>query len=285
MAKLYFGLSALLLCPSVLAQSPMETIAKIWNSKVQLAADVSQFAGASSVLRTMAHMPGPDVQAHANHLDPEGPVAQCDRDFGMLCPSKFVNIGAVKGGQDPMCAGSEDYAGPCQGAYSFKNLSPRAKAQWSEECLTSWPCKTCTHDHRASCPEGWEQQESAACIPTSAYDGPCQDAVDFGSYNAEMRAAWSEQCQAFWGCLGEDAVRASSVSFLASKTLPVDGYKIRNSLSLTQPLREPEQASVNVIENEDVQSMQAKAKYRGMEDKAAQLEEQIRAQLAAMTAP
>jgi len=115
MAKLYFGLSALLLCPSVLAQSPMETIAKIWNSKVQLAADVSQFAGASSVLRTMAHMPGPDVQAHANHLDPEGPVAQCDRDFGMLCPSKFVNIGAVKGGQDPMCAGSED----CHSQFNF----------------------------------------------------------------------------------------------------------------------------------------------------------------------
>ena len=34
---------------------------------------------------------------------------------------------------------------------------------------------------------------------------------------------------------------------------------------MQQPLREPEQASVNVIENEDVQSMQTKAKYRGME--------------------
>jgi len=286
MAKFHFGLSALLLCPSVLAQSPMETISKIWNSKVQLAADVSQFAGASSVLRAMAHMPGPDVQAQAGHLDPEGPAAQCDRDFGMLCPSKFVNIGPAKGGQDPVCAGSEEYTGPCQGAYSFKNLSPRAKAQWSEECLTSWPCKTCTHDHRAPCPESWEQQ-GGACSPTAAYDGPCQDAVGFSSYNAEMRATWSEQCQAFWGCLGEDASSASSgtVSFLASKTLPVDGYKIRNSLYLTQPLREPEQASVNVIENEDVQSMQAKAKYRGMEDKSGQLEEQIRAQLAAMTAP
>ena len=107
MAKLHFGLSALLLCPSALAQSPIdETISKIWSSKVQLAADMSQFAGASSVLREMAHMPSPS--AHVGSLDPAVPAAQCDRDFGMLCPSKFVNIGPVKGGQDAMCAGSED---------------------------------------------------------------------------------------------------------------------------------------------------------------------------------
>lgn len=281
MAKLHFGLSALLLCPSALAQSPIdETISKIWSSKVQLAADVSQFAGASSVLREMAHMPSPS--AHVGSLDPAVPAAQCDRDFGMLCPSKFVNIGPVKGGQDAMCAGSEDYTGPCQGAYSFKHLSARAKAQWADECATSWPCKTCTNDHTAPCPQGW-QEEGKVCSPTSEYDGPCADAVDFSSYNAEMRAAWGEQCGAFWGCLGAEA--SAGVAFLASKTLPVDGYKIRNSLPLTEPMREPAQASVNVIMAEDVQSMQQKAKYRGMQDKAAQLEEQIRTQLAAMTAP
>merc|ERR1712187_100334 len=49
---------------------------------------------------------------------------------------------------------------------------------------------------------------------------------------------------------------SSKLSFLSSKTIPVDAYKIRNSLYLTQPLRSPPQAAINVIEREDVAKMQ-----------------------------
>jgi len=55
-----------------------------------------------------------------------------------------------------------------------------------------------------------------------------------------------------------------SVSFLASKVLPVDAYKIRNSLYLTQSLRSPAQAAVNVVSKEDVAKAQEEAKYKGM---------------------
>ncbi|CAJ1365929.1 unnamed protein product [Effrenium voratum] len=85
-----------------------------------------------------------------------------------------------------------------------------------------------------------------------------------------------------------------SASFLASKVMPVDGFKIRNSLFLTQLLRSPAQgartsaeayfavdvagfcnaASVNVIEKEDVANMKSKAVYKGMQDKLRRMKEQ-----------
>merc|ERR1711862_305098 len=50
----------------------------------------------------------------------------------------------------------------------------------------------------------------------------------------------------------------------ALEASPVDGYQIRNSLFLTQFLRSPAQASINIVEHEDLPAMERKAKYMGM---------------------
>lgn len=57
---------------------------------------------------------------------------------------------------------------------------------------------------------------------------------------------------------------SKSLGFLAAKALPVDGYKLRNSLYLTQPLRSPAQAALNIISREDTLQMREEAKYAGM---------------------
>jgi len=271
------------------AEAPniLDSISKIWSSsKISVVPDTSQF-GASSVLKAMARMPAPVKTGPAS----PAPQGACEKDYGQLCPAMFVNIGPVHG-EEPHCTGASDYSGPCDGAFSFSGLSPIAKEQWSETCQAWWPCKECTRDFTEQCPQLWEP-EGAMCKPTQAYRGPCTTHLDFGSYNQEMRQAWSASCGAFWSCLDVETSAAHGtvalavrrpVSFLASKSIPVDGYKIRNSLYLTQPLREPEQASVNVIMSEDLPRMQEESKYRGMEDKAVQLKHQIRAMLTAMTA-
>ena len=68
---------------------------------------------------------------------------------------------------------------------------------------------------------------------------------------------------------------AKPAGFLAARALPVDGYKIRNSLYLTQPLRSPAQAALNVISREDTSLMQEEAKYAGMAQASRRLMESI----------
>lgn len=229
--------------------SPLEDVGAVWsNSKIAIAPDISQFAGASQVVRAMAHMPAPNMRARFEVADPSV-EAKCDRDYNVLCPDKFVSIGPVKGGTKIYCTADSEYSGPCQGAYAFESMSPSAKHQWSERCLSSWPCKHCTRDYRAPCPTEWRHEGGGICTPSPEYTGPCAAASDFGSYNEAMRDAWSNMCEAFWSCLVDEGPQyaqhmlaaaesnghqpASPVSFLAAKTIPVDGYKIRNSLYLT----------------------------------------------------
>ena len=76
--------------------------------------------------------------------------------------------------------------------------------------------------------------------------------------------------------------RASS-SFLATQVLPVDADRIKKSLYLTQSLRSPPQASVNVIMHEDVQHMKDAAKYKGMVDRTHALQNEFRKGLADMS--
>ena len=55
-------------------------------------------------------------------------------------------------------------------------------------------------------------------------------------------------------------------SFLSSGVLPIDPAHIRKGIDLTQPLRAPPQAAVNVVEREDTAAMEERAKYVGMID-------------------
>lgn len=284
------------------AQTPIEDVSNVWSkSKISVAADTSIFGSASKIVRAMAHMPAPDVQAQQQRADPQQAPATCDRDYSAMCPEQFENIGPVKDGDTQYCTGGSDYKGPCDGAFSFDGMAPSAKARWSEMCLSNWPCTRCTRDYRIPCPEGWRHREHGVCVPSTDYFGPCKDMLDFGSYNEAMREVWSNQCGAYWKCddgwhrsqhvhLAIAALErttgnaARSVSFLAAKSIPVDGYKIRNSLYLTQPMREPAQASVNVIVHEDISRMQEESKYKGMEDQAMQLHRQVQDMLRAMSA-
>ena len=74
-----------------------------------------------------------------------------------------------------------------------------------------------------------------------------------------------------------------SSSFLATKVLPVDADRIKKSLYLTQSLRSPPQASVNVIMREDVQHMRDASKYKGMVDQTHYLQNEFRKGLADMS--
>ena len=77
--------------------------------------------------------------------------------------------------------------------------------------------------------------------------------------------------------------RRGSSSFLATKVLPVDADRIKKGLYLTQSLRSPPQASVNVIMREDVHHVQDAAKYEGMVDQTHRLQDEFRKGVAAMS--
>jgi hypothetical protein len=74
-----------------------------------------------------------------------------------------------------------------------------------------------------------------------------------------------------------------SSSFLATRVLPVDADRIKKSLYLTQSLRSPPQASVNIIMHEDVQHMKDASKYKGMVDQTHVLQNEFRKGLADMS--
>merc|ERR1712166_31846 len=66
--------------------------------------------------------------------------------------------------------------------------------------------------------------------------------------------------------LGSSKPTAKATSFLSSRVLPVDALKIRNSMFVTQPMRSPAAAAVNVVMKEDVAELQDVAKYAAMEN-------------------
>jgi len=276
------------------ATSPIDEISSVWsNSKIGVAVDTAPFEGASSIMRALAHVPASKLQG-LDVVDPAISPGTCDRDYSALCPGGFVRIGPVKDSAEEYCTGAPDYTGPCDGAFAFGGMSPSAKSRWSEMCLSYWPCKRCTRENQTPCPQGWHQEAGGACKALPEYEGPCDAPVDFGSYNAAMRDKWSSQCGAYWACdeneadsplqafLSHQRIEKQQVAFLATKTIPVDGYKIRNSLYLTQPMREPAQASVNVIMHEDMPRILQESKYKGMEDQTEQLQEDIQVVLHAM---
>lgn len=77
---------------------------------------------------------------------------------------------------------------------------------------------------------------------------------------------------------------AKSTNFLATRVLPVDGYKVRNSLFLSQLLRTPAAAAVNVLENEDAARMLEEAKYKAMEGQSSRLDHNLEKRLLLLAA-
>jgi len=73
-----------------------------------------------------------------------------------------------------------------------------------------------------------------------------------------------------------------AASFLATKVGWVDAQKIRDSLYLTQLMRSPAQASVNVLVHEDPYQLGAHAKYKAMESATAYLKNYVDAGVLAL---
>lgn len=73
-----------------------------------------------------------------------------------------------------------------------------------------------------------------------------------------------------------------ATSFLATKVGWVDAQKVRNSLYLTQLMRSPAQASVNVLVHEDPNQLGSHAKYKAMESAASYLKSYVDAGVLAL---
>ena len=54
------------------------------------------------------------------------------------------------------------------------------------------------------CPKGFESIEGGwRCQPLAEqYSGPCDAVADFDGFNANMLDSWSQDCGAYWPCLG-----------------------------------------------------------------------------------
>jgi len=127
-------------------------------------------------MRAMGHLPRPISPFRSHAIDPSVlHENSCDRDYGVLCPDGFLNIGNVKGGGKDYCFASPSYDGPCSSdAYAFEGLSSTAKGRWSELCKAAWPCKRCERNYKEQCPRDWQSGSDGRCQPSSSYMGPCR---------------------------------------------------------------------------------------------------------------
>jgi len=223
----------------------------------------------------------------------------CDaKDFSDDCPSGWTAAA------DGRCKAGAGYTGPCAAEQSFQGAD---KLELELTCGICWPCSkgagSCSRDWSAPCPNGYalvESQTAAAqqgsCRATESYDGGCEVlAGPFADQAAKEKFA--ERCLTSWPCSGASTgaaanaggegsasteepraaslARGHSASFLATKVLPVDPYRLRNSLFLSQPLREPAAASLNVVVAEDVEGMKKSAEQKALHDQISTLGDAI----------
>jgi CPW-WPC domain-containing protein len=225
-----------LLCPMPIralvggrsGRTPIEEIGNMLsNSTISVAPELTSFGGPSSIIRALGRLPAPR-QPFGSTRQKDPKVLRrdsCDRDYKTLCPNNFVNIGPVRGGTEQYCAADSRYHGPCRDeVYTFAKMSQMAKERWSEMCLAEWPCQRCQRDYQAFCPWSWTHIGLGKCVPSSQYEGPCRDEMNFIGYNEDMLQLWSSECGAFWSCLydleGADAVglaHAASISRAATQ--------------------------------------------------------------------
>merc|ERR1712007_380074 len=90
--------------------------------------------------------------------------------------------------------------------------------------------------------------------------------------------------QAFADACGINFKCQEAAAFLAtgSKALPVDAYKMRNSLHDTAFMRTPRQATVNVIEREGLSGAADDGKFVAMRSRAARLRQEFEDGLATL---
>ena len=180
-----------------------------------------------------------------------------------------------------VCTAPDAYTAPCASFAHFSAMSASDKALFESRCQVCWPCSAAA--------ASFVQIQSSGAAPEyptlNLHVAEPSDAAAMQSLNEakqamrmklaaleanqvaieeEMASAMASVTAQLGELISASGQQSKSVSFLASKVLPVDAYKIRNSLYVTQPLRAPAQAAVNVISKEDVGKMGEEAKYKGM---------------------
>lgn len=291
----------------LIAASLLTAVQCGWASPVEHAAKISPAERqrlSEDIAITAQKASAPIRGSVASSLATEAALANAcpacgDKDFSDACPLGWM--GMTDGG----CAAPDSYTGVCGNKQFFVGASVAAKMEAEVACGICWPCAvagkddsaTCIRDWAQPCPNGYTAQPishdtfgdvgGVSCAADFTYEGECEQQVVFKDVAAKQRFA--ERCQTSWpcryackgdDCAGEEAMvqaasgsrRHTSAAFLAARVLPVDGYRIRNSLFLSQLLRMPATASLNVVEQEDANRVYEVAKYKSMEDQASRLD-------------
>ena len=160
--------------------------AKIYDTSNPSLDDINE------VIRGIGHVAPP--KRHSEELATKTQtVGSCARDYAG-CPEGFVS----KGGN---CVASS-YVGPCKNeVFNPATWSLASKVRFQEQCGAFYPCQSCAQDFSSRCPQGFRQVgNSNVCEPTASYNGPCDHAVDFSEYNANMLSSFSQMCGAYWKC-------------------------------------------------------------------------------------
>lgn len=235
-----------------------------------------------------------------------------DKDYSDACPLGWNEL------TDGSCAAPKTYEAACSNKQVFIGSSVAEKMEVEIACGICWPCArggadssaTCVRDIEQPCPNGYSPQDlpnnefseasGATCVADLTYEGECEPEISFKDSHAKQE--FSERCQTSWPCKptceggvcteGEAALPPStaafsdgagrglrSASFLAARVLPEVRHKIKNSLYLTQLLRMPAAASLNVVEQEDPQRVYEEAKYKSMQGRAARLDRALETKL------
>lgn len=239
-----------------------------------------------------------------------------DKDYSDACPLGWTEL------TDGSCAAPKTYEAACSNKQVFIGSSVAEKMEVELSCAICWPCSgggadsaaTCVRDWAQPCPNGYSPQDlpnnefseasGVTCVADLTYEGECEAEISFKDSHAKQE--FSERCQTSWPCkptceggvctegvaalepstatfLGEAGHGLRSASFLAARVIPETRYKIRNSLYLTQLLRSPAQASINVVEQEDPQRVYEEAKYKAMQGRALRLDRALETKLQLLT--
>ena len=103
-------------------------------------------------------------------------------------------------------ADKHKYSGRCSDrTIKFVRSSKRAKQHWGMLCGFQWPCRHCARNYKEPCPSGWSTDlttgtDVTVCVAGGEYTGPCERRVDLTLFNAAGKAAWSDDCLAYWTC-------------------------------------------------------------------------------------
>jgi len=159
----------------------------------------------------------------------------CAQDFTVACPSMWREVDAS------VCEAPVTYSGNCAKLLDTSDMSEKDKYTFGIQCGARWPCldaskvsgtSSCSaKDYKAACPAGWFA-DGVHCKAPATYKGcsPCQR---FDDMSPAEKQDWEQLCHASFPCVAlssEKPQQAKTVSFLSARTIPVDAYKIRNSL-------------------------------------------------------